>query len=198
MLRVGIILGGVWLCVQLSVCTTSRKLWIRSWSNLVVSRPMVNARSDLLLVTCDFDFWFRELFLCLFLNLGYTSRMALPSSFIFNVEIHLRLSWLWFSFKVMGLMSRSQQCKRSSMQFKNYWPEIAGDINIYSEFIDILTLTFYLETYFSFFSIQAPSFECLELSALFSVWEYIFRISRSPLSFMCINFVSHNRADALL
>jgi len=40
-----------------------------------------------------------------------------------------------------------------------------------------------LDSYFRIFLIQAILFEWLYLSASFSVWRYIFRISRSPSSF---------------
>jgi len=48
---------------------------------------------------------------------------------------------------------------------------------------DNLTLTFDLESYFRIFSIQAITFEWLDLATSFSVWRYIFRISRSHSSF---------------
>jgi len=46
-----------------------------------------------------------------------------------------------------------------------------------------LTFTFDLESYFCTLSIQATYYEWLDLAISFSVWRYIFRISRSWFSF---------------
>jgi len=94
-----------------------------------------------------------------------------------------------FSFKVMGPRSKSRQWKSSSVQLKNYWPEIDGlDQNIcyHNALSNLEFLTFWrwLSTlrHFRINSIQSLSSECLQLAVSFSVWGYIFRISRSPNS----------------
>jgi len=53
-----------------------------------------------------------------------------------------------------------------------------------------LTLTFDLESYLRIFLIQAIPFEWLYLATSFLVWSYIFRISRSQLSFKDTSSVS--------
>jgi len=46
-----------------------------------------------------------------------------------------------------------------------------------------LTLTFDLESYFRIFQTQAIPLQWLDLGTSFSVWRYIFRISRIHLNF---------------
>jgi len=58
---------------------------------------------------------------------------------------------------------------------------------------DILTWTFDLETYLHIFSIQALIFECLQLTASFSVWGYIFWISSSPSRYKVMALISRSR-----
>jgi len=95
----------------------------------------------------------------------------------------------------MGRRLRSRQRKSSSVQLKNYWPEIDGAWSEYllwsnSEFFYILT--FDLEI-FSYFSIQALSFESFKLAASISVWGYIFRMFWSPSSFKVIGLISRSQ-----
>jgi len=47
---------------------------------------------------------------------------------------------------------------------------------------------------FVFVSIQALCFECLKPAAAFSVWRYVFRMSRTPLSFKVVESVSRSRS----
>jgi len=54
------------------------------WSELDRNIPMGNAGSGWKLVTFEIGSY-----VCFFLNLGYTFQMALASSFIFSLEIHL-------------------------------------------------------------------------------------------------------------
>jgi len=69
LLRAGIVLGDICLCIWLSVClyvclfvcTKSRKLLIENWCKLVRICPVVNARSGWKLVTFDLDLWSWEL-----------------------------------------------------------------------------------------------------------------------------------------
>jgi len=56
-----------------------------------------------------------------------------------------------------------------------------------------LTLTFDLESYFCIFLIQAIPFERLYLANSFSVWRYIFRISRSRFSVKVMGLRSRSR-----
>jgi len=56
-----------------------------------------------------------------------------------------------------------------------------------------LTLTFDLESYFSIFLIQAIPFKWLYLATSFSVWRYIFRISRSLFRFKVMGLRSRSR-----
>jgi len=79
----------VCLCVSVSVRTKSRKLLVENRCNLVGICLTGNARSIGKLVTFDFDLWPWELFTRIFFSPRYTFRMALPSNFIFDTEIHL-------------------------------------------------------------------------------------------------------------
>jgi len=62
-----------------------------------------------------------------------------------------------------------------------------------------LTLTFDLGRYFRLFSFAVHmssaigSFECLSIATSLSVWRYIVRISRSPLSFKVIGLISRSQ-----
>jgi len=131
------------LCVCASVRTKSQKLIIRNWCNLVGMCPMVNARSGSKLVTFDFDLWPWELFSNFSMQGIYFEWLDLATSF--SVWIYtFRISSPRFSFKIVGLRSRSQQRKTGSVQLNKlqldyyyyyyhyyyyyyyYWPEIAG------------------------------------------------------------------------
>jgi len=107
MLRAGIVFGGVCPSVPLfvSLCASVRrkfeKLPVGRRCSLVGIWAMVNVRGGWKLVTFDLDLWPWELF-PYFFNSGNNFWMALLySNSIFGMGIHLRISRLYSSFKVM-------------------------------------------------------------------------------------------------
>jgi len=97
-----------------SVCTKSRKLLVRNRCNLVGLCPMGDFRSGWKLVIFDLDFWPWELF-SYFLFAMYMSSSSKSFEYLsvatsFSVWRYMfRISRLPSSFKVIGLISRSQQ-----------------------------------------------------------------------------------------
>jgi len=124
MLWAGIVFGSVclWVCLRVgvSVCRKSRKLLIRNRCNMIGVCSTLEVVRSWWHLTLSFDL---ELFSYFFSS--YIFWMAWHSSFIVCLHI-FRISMSQFSFKVMGLRSRSQQQKSGSVQLKNYWSEIAG------------------------------------------------------------------------
>jgi len=90
-----------------SVRTKSRKLLLRNWCNLVRMCPMVNARRGSKLLTFDLDLWHWELFLYFLNSAIYLEGLDLATSFSVWRYI-FRISRSQFSFKVIGLRSRSR------------------------------------------------------------------------------------------
>jgi len=152
---------------------------MRNWCNLVGICPMWNAKSGWKFVTFDLDIWPWELFSYFFLIWAILFEwLYLATSFSVWKYI-FGISGSNFSFKVMGLSSRSRQQK-----FENYWSEIAAAWLEYRSNSELLTFAsimvnkavyifdLALETYFHIFWVQL-GFKSLKLAALFSVWRYI-------------------------
>jgi len=201
MLRAGIVLpASVCLTVCVSVClcavrTNSRKLLIRNWCNLVGICLMVNARSNWKLVTFD------ESYIRIF-----------PAQAILLEWLYLATSFLvrWYIFRI----SRSGSVSRSSAQGQGHrsakavacyskttgWKPLRLDRNICYDNArsNSKLLTFWpwpLTLRHNFHIFSNSSFECLKLRASFSVWWYIFRISKSPASFEVTGLISRSRLE---
>jgi len=149
-------------------------------------------------------FWPWELY-AYFSNLGYIFWMTLPSNFIFSFRDtsseYLTHSLVWRSL-VQGQGDSSEKAVACNSETTG-WKLLGIDWNICHDNAQSNSelLTFWhwplndLETYFHTFSIQALSFECVKIAALFLVWRYIFRISRSPSSFKVMALISRSRSQ---
>jgi len=116
----------LYVCATVSVRTKCRKLLIRNWCNFVEICPMVNAGSDLKLVTFDLESYF------LTFSIQTTCFEWLDLTTSFSVWRYIfRTSRLWFCFKVIGPRSRSQQRKAVAYNLKllvgNCWGYICYD-----------------------------------------------------------------------
>jgi len=111
----------VCLSVSLVYESVSRKYWkllVRNWCNLIGIYPHGEhwkwfKVADIWPMTWEL--------LSYFSSSGYTFWMASLTT-LFSVWWYIfRMSRSWYSFKVMGLRSRSRQRKSRSLQLKNYW-----------------------------------------------------------------------------
>jgi len=101
------------VCVCVSVRMKSPKLLVRNRCNLVQICPTMNARNVWKLVTFDVDLWPRELFsyfFSLLCSVRSSGCLNIATSFL-AWRCIFRISRSLSSFKVVGLMSRSQLTK---------------------------------------------------------------------------------------
>jgi len=133
-----------------------------------------------------FDLW-RELLS--YFQAIYFESLDLATSFFVWRHI-FRISRLQFSFKVVGLRSRSQQQKvvayNSKTTGRKCWGLIGVSVTITLEVIGSFwhfDLDLWLWDIFSFFSIQTLKFWTSYASSFIFSVRYIFRMSRSSSSF---------------
>jgi len=96
---------------------------------------------------------------------------------------------------------RRLSVRLSAENLESYWSEIDVTCWEYVPWWTLeaigswrhLTLTFDLESYFRIFSARAIPLQWLDLAAAFSIWGYIFRISRSWSSFKVMGLRSRSR-----
>jgi len=92
---------------------------------------------------------------------------------------------LWFCLWVYKSVCLSV-CRKSRKLLVGNWCNMVGICSLVNARSAWKLITFDLDLWpweFVFFEIQAIPFECLDLATSFSVWRYIFKISRSRFSF---------------
>jgi len=125
---------------------------------------------------------------------------AIPFEWLYRATLFLVWWYIFtiprsqFSFKVMGSRSRSRQCKAVVCNSKTTGRKLPGlGQNICRSNSELLTFWPWPLTYLRIFPIQVLN-EHLKLAASFSVWRYIFRISRPPSSSKVMGLISRSRS----
>jgi len=191
--QAGIVFDGVCLWVCVFVCGKSRKLLVGNQCNLVGICHIVNARSDWKLETFDLGSYF-----CTFSIQAIYFEWLDPAT---SISVWRHVFWIsrsHFSFKDMGPGQGHSSEKAVTCNSKTTVQKLlASDRNICCDNAQSNSELLTLRHFYIFFSIQALSFECLKLAASFSVWGYVFRISRSPSSFKVMGLVSRWQLQTL-
>jgi len=110
---------------------------------------------------------------------------------LFTCELAMSRYFWWHLFVHLSIHTNSRK-----LLIRNWYNlvEICPMVNARIDW-NLVALTFDRESYFCTSSTQAIYFEWLGLVTLFSVWRYIFRISRSRSSFKVMGLISRSRSQ---